>query len=247
MSGLEGRTAIVTGAGSPGGIGAATARLLARRGAHVVLADRDGDAAAATAAALRADGGDADGAVLDVTDAVAVDALFASLAATRDVAMLVNNAGVLTRHRIEEAADELWATTFAVNVTGAYHCTRAFARLAQASPRPRALVNVASMAYQGMTQQLAYVSSKGAVVAMTKGSALDLARRGVRVNCVAPGLTETAMTAGEDALRERVLPQIPLGRLARADEIAEAIVFLLSDAASYVTGEVLHVGGGVKL
>jgi 3-oxoacyl-[acyl-carrier protein] reductase len=98
-----------------------------------------------------------------------------------------------------------------------------------------------------MTQQVAYASSKGGVVSLTRSCALELARDGIRVNAVAPGMTETAMTEGDGKLRERMLGHIPLGRYAQPDEIAWVIGFLLSSASSYVTGEVIHVGGGARL
>lgn len=112
-------------------------------------------------------------------------------------------------------------------------------------------MNVASMSYKGMTQQIAYASSKGGVVSMTKSTALEMARHGIRVNAVAPGMTETRMTASEprkrDSLREKMISQIPLHRYAKPQEVASVIAFLLSDMSSYITGEVLHVAGGARL
>lgn len=241
LPGLTGQVALITGAG--GGIGAAAAQLLHASGAEVLVNDADRDAAERTAEAL----GGAMTVAGSVADPEAVDEMFSRAEDERGgVDLLVNNAGIVTRSRLRDFPDADWDRVLAVNLTGAYLCTKRFAR----SKRPSgagAVVNVASLAYRGMTQQVAYASSKGGVVSLTRACAMELARDGIRVNAVAPGMTETSMTDGDGELRKRMLGHIPLGRYARAEEIAWTIAFLLSSAASYITGEVIHVGGGARL
>ena len=163
--------------------------------------------------------------------------------------LLVNNAGIVSRARLAEFPDEDWRRVVDVDLTGVYLVLKHFARLAPREDAiPRAIVNVASMSYRGMTQQIAYVSAKGGVVSLTRGAALELAADGIRVNCVAPGMVETDMAAfAGDALRERMRSSIPLRRYGTPAEVAATIAFLLSDDAAYITGETLHVAGGARL
>lgn len=188
----------------------------------------------------------------DITSAEDISSLFGwAEKKFGGVDYLVNNAGILTQSKLADFPDEDWDRVIAVNLTAAYRCTKAFAAACIAVGRPGAIVNIASMAYKGMTQQIAYSSSKGAIVTMTKSTAMELARYGIRANAVAPGMTETVMIAPKDAerdvLRERMLSQIPLRRYAQPREIATIISFLLSEDSSYLTGEVLHASGGARL
>lgn len=241
LPGLEGRTALVTGAAA--GIGAATAGLLHAQGARVAIVDVDGPAAERLAAAhpgMLA-------VVAAVDDAAAVDRAFSTVERELGgVELLVNNAGINGRGRLHEYDDDEFDRVLGVNLRGVYLCTKRHAQERIATAAGGAVVNVASLSHRGMTQQIAYASSKGGVVSLTKSAALELARHGLRVNAVAPGMTETAMGEGE-GLRERMLQAIPLRRYATPEEIAWPIAFLLSDAASYLTGEVLQVGGGGRL
>ena len=242
------RVALVTGAGR--GIGAATAVELARRGAFVLVNDLDEGAAEPTVLAIRAEGNAASAAVADVTDAGAVAAMFGAAEEQHGgVDLLVNNAGIVSRGRLADFPDEEWRRIVDVDLTGVYLVLKHFARLAarEAAVR-RAVVNVASMSYRGMTQQIAYVSAKGGVVSLTRGAAMELARDGIRVNCVAPGMVETDMAtfAGDD-LRERMIATIPLRRYGTPAEVASTIAFLLSDDSAYITGETVHVAGGARL
>lgn len=242
------RIALVTGAGR--GIGAATALELARRGALVLVNDVDTAAAEPTVCAIRKAGLRAESAIADVTDAAAVASMFA---AARDqhggVDLLVNNAGIVTRAQFADFPDDEWRRVLDVDLTGVYLVLKHFARLAPRDESARrSVVNVASMSYRGMTQQIAYVSAKGGVVSLTRGAAMELAREGIRVNCVAPGMVETDMAtfAGDD-LRTRMIATIPLRRYGTSEEVATTIAFLLSDDSAYITGETLHVAGGARL
>jgi len=254
LSGLAGKTALVTGAA--GGIGAAVARLLDAAGVQVVAVDRDGAAATALAATL---GGDAMGAALDVCDSAAVNALVRDIEATRGpIDIGVNVAGVLATGRVVDTDDAAWRRVFDVNTTGVFHISRALARVM--SPRRRgALITVSSNAggvpRHGMA---AYAASKAAATLFTRCLGLELAEFGIRCNVVAPGSTLTAMQTGlwadetgaDPVIRgtlETFKAGIPLRKLATPDDIAHAVVFLLSDQAGHITMSDLYVDGGATL
>lgn len=252
---FDGRGALVTGGAS--GIGAAAAELLAARGAGVVVADVDRDAGEATAARIEAAGGRAAFVPADVTRPDDVDAVVAAVVerfGRLDVA--VNNAGTPGTYAPLVDQDLAgWERTVAVNLTGTFLCLRAevAAMLAPSSsghPAPGgSIVNTASAAgLMGFAHLPAYVASKHGVVGLTKSVALEHARRGVRVNAVCPGNVRTPMLegfAGDEASLEAMGKLAPIGRLGTPAEIAEAVVWLCSDAASYVTGHAFAVDGGV--
>jgi NAD(P)-dependent dehydrogenase (short-subunit alcohol dehydrogenase family) len=243
---LDGRLAVVTGAGS--GIGAATARALAGAGARVLLTDLDASACEANAQALRASGHDAWSMALDVTDAAAVQACAAAVAATYgDAAILVNNAGLLVRRGIDEPdAEAIVRRVMDVNLHGAFAMVRAFL---PALRRCRGtVVNVASgAAFVAQPGCAGYSASKGALRLLTQTLAVDLGPDGVRVNAVAPGLIETPMTAAtfsDPARLSGLLRRMPAGRAGQPEEVAAAVLFLVSPLASYVNGVTLPVDGG---
>lgn len=244
---LAGHTILVTGAA--GGIGAATARLAAERGGRVILTDVD-DACAATAQAIRDDGGVATYHHLDVTDAGAVAALLGEIVAEYGrLDAAVNNAGVdHPLAPLAEVPDEQWQRVQDVNLKGVWHCMR------EEIPPMRAqgagaIVNVASVAgLVGAGQFGAYGASKHGVVGLTRSAAADYARYGVRVNCVCPGVIRTDMFQRtldrHPEIEQRLAKAHPAGRLGRPEEVAEAILWLCSDAASFVHGHALAVDGG---
>jgi NAD(P)-dependent dehydrogenase (short-subunit alcohol dehydrogenase family) len=239
---LRGRTALVTGAGQ--GNGAAIARGLAAAGASVLATDKDAAAAERTAAAIRANGGDARSCGLDVTD---LAACAAAAALAGPVSILVNNAGILLRGPLD-AADALarLRSTFDVNVHGM--AAMALACLPALRASRGCVVNVASIqSFVAPPNAAAYSASKGAVAQLTRAMAAEWAPDGIRVNAIAPGIIATPMSAAtraEPARLARFLDHVPMGRVGEADELAGPVVFLCSAAASYITGAVLPVDGG---
>jgi 3-oxoacyl-[acyl-carrier protein] reductase len=247
---FNGKTVLLTGAA--GGIGRATAQVLYERGATLLLTDVSAQPLQTLLAEIGASSERGGAQSADLTSPQQIEALF-SWAKTvyGGVDYLVNNAGIVTAAPLATFPDEDWDRVIAINLTAAFRCTQAYARDRISQQRGGAIVNIASMSYKGMTRQVAYVASKGGVVSLTKATAMELARQGVRANAVAPGMTETTMTAVQDnerdKLRESMLPAIPMRRYGEPREIATSIAFLLSDDASYITGEVLHVAGGARL
>ena len=243
---LVGRLALVTGAGR--GNGAAIARGLAASGAEVIVTDIDKDAARTIADSIVAEGGKARSFALDVTDAESCRAL------ARDVSLLVgplrilvNNAGIFLRgNLVAEDGRDRWDRTMAVNVQGPFNVTMAFVE--QLKLTKGTIVNIASInSYVAAAGAGAYPVSKGALAQFTRALASELAADGVRVNALAPGLIATAMTEPTRADPRRLeafLAHVPMKRVGEPEELAGPVVFLCSDAASYITGAILPVDGG---
>ncbi|GGB54486.1 SDR family NAD(P)-dependent oxidoreductase [Deinococcus soli (ex Cha et al. 2016)] len=236
---LDGRHALITGGAQ--GIGFEIARGLAQAGARVTIADLNPDVGQAAAATL-----DGQFEVLNVTDAAAVAALARKLP---DVDILVNNAGIVRNTPAEATPDDDWRSVIDVNLNGVYWCCREFGR-GMLERGQGSIVSTASMS--GLISnhpqpQAAYNASKAAVIHLTRSLAGEWAPRGVRVNCVAPGYTATPLTKRgleTPEWRETWLKETPMGRLAEPAEIAPAVLYLASDAASFVTGHALVVDGG---
>jgi NAD(P)-dependent dehydrogenase (short-subunit alcohol dehydrogenase family) len=245
------RSVLVTGGGR--GIGAATAWLCAQQGwAVAVNYARDAAAAHALVERIRAAGGQAIAVAADVSDEDAVLAMFARIdAELPPLAGLVNNAGIVDRQtRVDAMTVQRLQRMFAVNVVGSFVCAReAVRRMSQRhGGRGGAIVNLSSAAARlgAAGNYVDYAASKGAIDTFTLGLAREVAAEGIRVNAVRPGIIDTEIHAsGGHAERARELaPQLPMQRPGTADEVAQAIVWLLSDAASYTTGALLDVAGG---
>jgi 3-oxoacyl-[acyl-carrier protein] reductase len=242
---LAERVALVTGAAR--GIGRAVAQRLAAEGAAVALLDiRPGEAEDAARGILAA-GGRALGLQLDVAEAGAVEAAVAQVVGSWGrVDILVNNAGIIARGGLLELNPEVWKRVLEVNVNGAFHCCRAVVPHMLARGWGR-ILNITSVAGKtgDVTAAPVYGTSKGAVNALTKSLARQLAPRGITVNAIAPHAIETDMSAEWSAeKRSEVLRGIPVGRLGRPGEVAAAAAFLVSEEAGYITGEVLDLNGG---
>ena len=246
MFNLNGKVAIVTGASR--GIGRGIAEVLAARGAVVVAAAR-GDNAAGSVAAIEQAGGRAELASLDVTDAASVDALVSgTLAQHGRIDILVNNAGITRDQLMLRLKREDWDQVVATNLTAAFTCVQAVLK-PMVKQRAGRIISISSVVGQmGNAGQANYAASKAGLIGFSKALAREVASRQITVNVVAPGLVETDMTK---AITEKAQgdwsAQIPLGRLGSPADIAAAVCFLASDEASYITGQVLAVNGGMYM
>ena len=244
MFSLENKRALVTGAS--GGIGEAIARALHAQGATVALSGRRREALDALAAAL---GGRAHVAVADLADAKAIDALIAdATTAMGGLDILVNNAGLTRDQLAMRMSDEDWAQVIEVNLTSSFRLARAAMR-GMLRARWGRIVNITSVVGQtGNPGQANYAASKAGLVGMSKSLAAELASRNITVNCVAPGFIDTAMTAAlNDEQKTKLKAAIPMARFGVGSDVAAAVAFLVSNEAGYVTGQTIHVNGGMAM
>lgn len=246
---LEGRVALVTG--GSGGMGRAIGLRLAQEGARVVLGDVFPENAQMVAREIVDRGGIAQGVRLDVTKSAEVDEVVANCVkefARLDI--LVNCAGITQNKKLTEITDEEWDRVLAVNLRGSFATIRAAFR-PMMRQRSGAIVNISSAAMHrggGHIGTAHYTASKAGIVGLTRAAAKEGAPHGIRVNAIAPGLTETQMTAEFlSRSREQSVRGIPLGRVGRPEDMAEAVLFLVSDSAAYITGVTLDVNGGLLL
>jgi 3-oxoacyl-[acyl-carrier protein] reductase len=243
MLDLEGRTALVTGAS--GGIGEAIARQLHAQGATVVVAGRRREALDALAAAL---GERVRVVVAELADAGATEQLIAEAGADGGLDVLINNAGLTRDSLALRMSDQDWQTVLEVNLSAGFRLIGSALR-GMMRRRWGRIVNVTSIvAVTGNPGQANYAAAKAGMIGMTKSLAAEVASRGITVNCVAPGLIQTAMTeALSEEQRARILERVPIGRLGSGAEVAAAVGYLVSEEAAYVTGQTLHVNGGMAM
>ena len=246
MIDLSGRIAIVTGASR--GIGKAIAAALAARGAHVVAAAR-GDNAKGTAGDIVAAGGTGEHIALDVTEAGATEAAVAAVLQRHGrIDILVNNAGIAKDQLMLRMKRDDWDAVLGTNLTAAFVLTQAVLK-PMLKQRGGRIVNISSVVGQGGNAgQANYAASKAGLIGFSKAVALEVASRGITVNVVAPGLIDTDMTrAITESAHEEWASKIPLKRLGSPADVAAAVCFLASDEASYITGQVLAVNGGMYM
>jgi 3-oxoacyl-[acyl-carrier protein] reductase len=243
---LPGKIAVVTGAGQ--GIGRAIALRFAREGAKLVINDLRQEMLEETARAIIEGGGEVLAVPADVGERADVERLAeAAVGYFGRIDVWVNNAGINRDAMALKMTAEQWDAVLRVNLTGCFNgCQAAAARMVGAGGG--GIVNLSSRAYLGNIGQANYSASKAGVVGLTRTLALELARHGVRVNAIAPGFIDTEMTRGvPEDVRDRVVKAIPLRRMGHPEEVANAALFLASDEASYMTGQVLFVCGGRSL
>ncbi len=245
---MRGKNAVITGGAR--GIGEAIAAVMAKMGANIVIWDVLEDQAKATADALaKAHGIKAAGFAVDVTKGDSVDAAVdAAVKEFGGIDILVNNAGITRDGLIIRMKEEDWDQVLAINLKGVWQCTKSVGKV-MLKARKGAIVNIASVVgVMGNAGQANYSASKAGVIGLTKTSAKEFASRGVRVNAVAPGYIRTAMTDKlTDEQRERMQALIPLGELGTPGDVADAVAFLASGAARYVTGQTINVCGGMVM
>ncbi len=244
---LRGKVALVTGASR--GIGRAVALALARRGADVALAARNPAPAEDVAAEIRGLGRKALALGLDVSDFAAVEEAAGRIEGDLGkVSILVNNAGITRDQLLLRMKPEDWSEVLRVNLDGTFHCTKVFCRDMMKARWGR-IINVSSVVgVLGNAGQANYAASKAGILGFTRSVARELAGRGVTANAVAPGYIETAMTeALPENAKQALMGSIPLGRLGSPEDVAALVAFLAGDDAAYITGQVIHVDGGMVM
>jgi 3-oxoacyl-[acyl-carrier protein] reductase len=244
MFDLSGKTALITGAS--GGIGGAIAKALHGQGASVVLSGTRAEALQALQAEL---GARAHAAVCNLADPASLEALpKAAEAAAGPIDILVNNAGITRDNLFLRMKDEEWDQVIAVNLTAAFRLSRAVLRSMMKKRWGRIVSITSVVGATGNPGQGNYAAAKAGLVGMTKSLAAEVASRAITVNCVAPGFIATAMTEVlTEAQKKAIAERIPMGRMGTAAEIAAAVVYLASEEAGYVTGQTLHVNGGMAM
>jgi 3-oxoacyl-[acyl-carrier protein] reductase len=244
---LKGKVALVTGGAQ--GIGKAVALLLARNGADVIVSDINLEKAEETAKEIEAIGSKTVAIKTDVANLNDVEQMIHSIMEQfGKIDILVNNAGITRDKLILRMTEEDWDAVLNINLKGTFHCTKAAVRH-MAKQRYGKIVNIASVTGEmGNAGQANYAASKAGVMGFTKTVAREFAQRGINVNAIAPGYIQTPMTENlPEKAKEELKRLIPMDRLGQAEDVAEAVLFLVSEASSYITGQVLNVNGGIYM
>jgi NAD(P)-dependent dehydrogenase (short-subunit alcohol dehydrogenase family) len=242
---LESRVAIITGAG--GSLGRGMALRLAEEGAQIVVNDKDSRTALETVDLIISRNGKAMAHGADVTKAEEVHEMIQQVIKEwGQVDILINNAGAIRDALLTKMTDEDWDFVVDLDLKGSFICARAVASHMMERGYGK-IVNISSMSYRGNVGQSNYVSAKAGVVGLTQALGLELARYGINVNCIAPGFIDTPKTrALDEKIRERLIKNIPLRRAGEIVDIANAVLFLVSDESKYITRQVIHVSGGME-
>jgi len=244
---LKNKVAVVTGGAQ--GIGKAICQSLAAVGGAVVVSDMNLAGAEKTAAEITAQGQEALALQVNVADETSVKDMFDTvLSRLGKIDILINNAGITRDTLLLRMKEEDWDAVLSVNLKGVFHCMKAALR-PMSKQRSGKIVTISSIVGAiGNAGQANYAASKAAVIGLTKTVAREYAGRGITVNAVAPGFIETAMTAAlPQAVQDTLKKQIPMARLGRPSDVADAVAFLVSDRANYITGQVIHVNGGMYM
>ncbi len=242
---LKGKTAIITGAAQ--GIGRAIALKLAKQGVNILVNDINRAMAEKTAEEIHSLGVDVITVICDVRDADAVNAMVKRTTESfGTIDILVNNAGITRDKLLLKMSEEDWDEVLDVNLKGAFNMTKAVCKV-MLRQKSGSIINIASVSGEaGNVGQANYSASKGGLIALTKTTAKELAKKGIRVNAIAPGFVVSEMTDKlSPEVKARYIEQIPVGKFATAEDIANAAVFLAGDASSYITGQVIRVDGGL--
>ena len=244
---LDGEIALVTGASR--GIGRAIALALGEAGARVIGTATSDAGAAAIGKAFDEAGVTGQGEVLNVADAGSVDALMSKLAAAdASPTVLVNNAGITRDNLLMRMKDDEWQSIIDTNLSSVYRMSKAVLRAMMKARRGRIITITSVVGVMGNAGQANYAAAKAGVIGFSKSLAREVGSRGITVNAIAPGFIDTDMTkALDDSQRDALLSQVPLNRLGQPEDIAAAVVFLASPAGGYITGETLHVNGGLYM
>ena len=244
---LKDKIAVVTGGAQ--GIGKIVGEELARQGAHVILGDVNLEGAQASAAEIKDNGGSASAVELNVTDADGVQKTFDSISKEfKLIDILVNNAGITRDGLVMRMKEADWDLVLSINLKGSFLCTQQAVKQMM-KQKSGSIVNIASIVgLMGNAGQANYSASKAGLIGLTKTTAREVASRGIRVNAIAPGFIDTAMTQVlDEKVRERLIEQIPLARLGLPEDIANCVSFLVSDRAGYVTGQVFSFNCGMLM
>ena len=242
---LQGRVAIITGAG--GDLGRGMALRLAEEGARVMVNDKNLEKAQETVRLVIERGGQAMAHGADVTKAIEVQKMIDHVTKEwKQLDILINNAGDIRDALLQKMTDEDWDFVVDLSLKGSFICARTVAPLMIQRGYGK-IVNISSMAYKGNIGQTNYVSAKAGVVGLTHALGLELARYGINVNCIAPGLIETPKSRTlDEKTRDRLIQKTPMRRMGEIIDIANAVLFLVSDESKYITRQVIHVNGGME-